>query len=84
MQAPDLGSASGGKAKGTVTAPMPGKIVKVLVAPGQKVEAGMPLVVMEAMKMEHVLAAPFAGTVSELFTAVNDFVADSDVVVRLE
>lgn len=50
----------------------------------QEVAAGTPLVVMEAMKMEHVLEAPFAGKVSELFTAVDDFVADSDVVVRLE
>lgn len=47
-------------------------------------DAGTPLVVMEAMKMEHVLEAPFAGTVTELFTAEEDFVADSDVVAVLE
>jgi len=84
VQSTDLGNAAGGAAKGSVTAPMPGKIIRVMVEPGQEVEAGTPLVVMEAMKMEHVLEAPFAGKVSELFTGVDDFVADSDVVVMLE
>lgn len=84
VQQQDLGLASAGVGKGSVTAPMPGKIIKVLVNQGDSVEAGAPLVVMEAMKMEHVLEAPFAGTVAELFTAVEDFVADSDIVVRLE
>ena len=49
-----------------LTAPMPGKIVKVLVSPGEAVEAGRGLLVMEAMKMENELKAARAGTVQEL------------------
>jgi len=49
-----------------VVAPMPGKIVRVLVAAGQEVPAGQGLVVMEAMKMENELRSPRAGTVQQL------------------
>ncbi len=49
-----------------LNAPMPGKIVKVLVAPGDTVEAGRGVLVMEAMKMENELKAPRAGTVQEI------------------
>ena len=49
-----------------LTAPMPGKIVKVLVSPGDSVEAGRGLVVMEAMKMENELKATRGGTVQEI------------------
>ena len=47
-------------------APMPGKVVRVLVAPGDAVEARQPLVVVEAMKMENELTAPRAGAVTEV------------------
>jgi biotin carboxyl carrier protein len=60
------GAAGGGsKPQGParVTAPMPGKIVRVLAAPGQDIEAGQGLVVMEAMKMENELRAPRSGRV---------------------
>ncbi len=50
----------------TVTAPMPGRIVKVLVQPGQAVEASQGLIVVEAMKMENELRAPAAGIVREV------------------
>jgi biotin carboxyl carrier protein len=49
-----------------LTAPMPGKVVRVLVAPGDEVEARQTLVVVEAMKMENELTAPRAGTVTEV------------------
>lgn len=49
-----------------LTAPMPGKIVKVLVSPGDSVEAGRGVLVMEAMKMENELKATRAGTVQEI------------------
>jgi biotin carboxyl carrier protein len=49
-----------------VAAPMPGKIVRVLVEPGQEVSAGQGLVVMEAMKMENELRSPRPGTVEQL------------------
>ncbi len=51
---------------GAILAPMPGKVIAVDVAQGDVVVAGQRLVVLEAMKMEHALAAPFAGTVTEL------------------
>ena len=49
-----------------VTAPMPGKIVRVLVAPGQQVEAGQGLLVIEAMKMQNEIRSPKSGTVEVL------------------
>jgi 3-methylcrotonyl-CoA carboxylase alpha subunit len=51
---------------GDILAPMPGKVIAVDVSEGQPVEAGQRLMVLEAMKMEHALTAPFAGTVAEL------------------
>jgi len=51
---------------GDILAPMPGKVIAVDVTEGQQVEAGQRLMVLEAMKMEHALTAPFAGTVAEL------------------
>ena len=50
-----------------ITAPMPGKVVRVLVAPGDQVAEGQALVVVEAMKMENELKSPKAGTVREVF-----------------
>ena len=58
------GDAAGGASR--LVAPMPGKVVRVLVAPGDQVEARQPLVVVEAMKMENELGAPRAGTVTEV------------------
>jgi biotin carboxyl carrier protein len=48
---------------GSLAAPMPGQVVGVLVAEGQAVRAGDPLLVLEAMKMEHIVRAPHDGTV---------------------
>ncbi len=53
-------------AAGSLLAPMPGTVVRVAVAAGDKVEAGAPVVILEAMKMEHVVAAPAAGVVAEV------------------
>jgi acetyl-CoA/propionyl-CoA carboxylase biotin carboxyl carrier protein len=55
-----------GAAGGAVTAPMPGTVTVVQASVGDQVEAGTPLLVVEAMKMEHVLTAPIAGRVAEL------------------
>ena len=63
--------------KGGLVAPMPGKVVKVLVTEGQEVAAGAALVVLEAMKMEHTVRASDAGTVQALHVAVGDQV-DAD------
>jgi acetyl-CoA/propionyl-CoA carboxylase biotin carboxyl carrier protein len=59
-------AAEGGSSDGVVTAPMPGTVTVVQASVGDQVEAGTPLLVVEAMKMEHVLTAPVAGTVAEL------------------
>jgi 3-methylcrotonyl-CoA carboxylase alpha subunit len=59
-----------------MTAPMPGKIVAILAARGARVERGAPLLIMEAMKMEHTIAAPAAGVVDELLYAVGDQVSE--------
>jgi 3-methylcrotonyl-CoA carboxylase alpha subunit len=63
-------------AGGRLTAPMPGKVVAVLATAGQKVKKGDPLVIMEAMKMEHTIAAPSDGLVEEILYQVGDQVAD--------
>jgi biotin carboxyl carrier protein len=52
----------------TLTAPMPGKVVRLLVKAGEAVQEGQGLVVMEAMKMENELKSPKAGTVTEVYT----------------
>jgi 3-methylcrotonyl-CoA carboxylase alpha subunit len=55
---------------------MPGKVVAVLVKNGQEVRKGEPLVIMEAMKMEHTISAPSDGVVEEVLYQVGDQVAD--------
>jgi biotin carboxyl carrier protein len=57
-----------------VTAPMPGKVVRVLIAAGQTVEASQGLVVVEAMKMQNEIKAPKAGRIERLFVKENDTV----------
>jgi 3-methylcrotonyl-CoA carboxylase alpha subunit len=63
-------------AGGRLTAPMPGKVVAVLASKGQQVKKGDALVIMEAMKMEHTIAAPSDGLVEEILYQVGDQVAD--------
>ncbi|MFL6635476.1 MAG: acetyl/propionyl/methylcrotonyl-CoA carboxylase subunit alpha [Massilia sp.] len=63
-------------ADGRLTAPMPGKVVAVIASNGQLVKKGEPLVIMEAMKMEHTIAAPSDGLVEEVLYQVGDQVAD--------
>jgi len=69
---------------GRLTAPMPGKVVSFAVKPGDVVRKGQPLAVMEAMKMEHTIAAPTDGTVQELLYAPGDQVSDGAELLRLE
>lgn len=61
---------------GRLTAPMPGKIVQLMVDEGASVEKGAPLLIMEAMKMEHTISAPANGKVEALHYAVGDQVAE--------
>jgi 3-methylcrotonyl-CoA carboxylase alpha subunit len=66
---------------GSVAAPMPGKVIQVLVEPGAAVAKGDPLVVLEAMKMEHTLRAPAEGVVTEILYGVGDQVEEGAALV---
>ena len=68
---------------GNILAPMPGKVIAVDVAEGQQVEAGQRLLVLEAMKMEHALTAPFAGVVADLAATVGGQVQVDALLVRV-
>ena len=70
--------------EGRLTAPMPGKVIAVLVEPGAIVEKGAPLIVMEAMKMEHTIGAPAAGKVAEVLYGVGDQVTDGAQLLVME
>ena len=65
----------------TVTAPMPGNILKVNVTPGQAVKEGDVLCVLEAMKMENEIMAPKAGTVTQVVTSKGANVSSGDPLV---
>ena len=77
----DAGDAS---AEREVRAPMPGLVLRMLVAPGDAVEAGQGVAVLEAMKMENELTAPAAGTVAQVHAAVGDAVAKGDLLVEVD
>jgi 3-methylcrotonyl-CoA carboxylase alpha subunit len=79
-----LAHAGEGAAEGRLTAPMPGKVVAFHAKAGDAVKAGQALAVMEAMKMEHTIAAPRDGTVTELLFGVGDQVAEGAELLRLE
>ncbi|MFN3376117.1 MAG: acetyl/propionyl/methylcrotonyl-CoA carboxylase subunit alpha [Burkholderiaceae bacterium] len=68
---------------GRLTAPMPGKVVSFAVQAGDSVRKGQPLAVMEAMKMEHTIAAPADGVVQELLYAPGDQVAEGAELLKL-
>jgi acetyl-CoA/propionyl-CoA carboxylase biotin carboxyl carrier protein len=78
------GAASSGAANGTVTAPMQGTIVKVLVEVGAAVETGQAILVLEAMKMENNINAEKSGTIKELNVAPGDAVGTGDVLAVIE
>jgi acetyl-CoA/propionyl-CoA carboxylase, biotin carboxylase, biotin carboxyl carrier protein len=73
-----------GTEQSVVTAPMPGVVVRVLAAEGDRVEPRQPLVVLEAMKMETPLVSPYAALVRRVLVAEGDRVAGGSVLVELE
>lgn len=79
-------AAAGGNSDGAarIVAPMPGKVVRVLVEPGAQVEAGAGVIVVEAMKMQNEMKAPKAGVVAALNVAVGATVNGGDVLAVIE
>jgi acetyl-CoA/propionyl-CoA carboxylase biotin carboxyl carrier protein len=71
-------------AQSTLTAPMPGVVIRVLVAAGERVEQRQPLVVLEAMKMETPLLSPYAALVRRVHVSEGDRVAGGALLVELE
>jgi 3-methylcrotonyl-CoA carboxylase alpha subunit len=71
-------------AGGSLAAPMPGRVIKLFVAPGAKVTKGEPLLILEAMKMEHTIAAPKDGTVKEIHYAAGEQVLEGAQLLELE
>jgi len=74
----------GGVGSGLVVAPMPGKVIQVLVADGDSVAAGQGVVVLEAMKMESTLTAEVTGTVKSVRVAAGTIVGAGDTLVEIE
>lgn len=78
---------AGGKGRGgdgRIKPPMPGKVVEILVEDGQEVAEGDPLLVLEAMKMQNDIKAPFAGTVEKLHVKVGQNVESTTILVELK
>ena len=63
---------------------MPGRVVEVRVQPGDRVEAGQPMIVLEAMKMQNEIQAERAGTVSRVFVTAGEAVEGGDPLVEVE
>ena len=80
--AADAGGAAHGEQR--ITAPMPGRVVRVLVAAGDAVEARQPVIVVEAMKMENELRSPKAGRVTEVSVAAGTSVEAGRVLVVID
>jgi 3-methylcrotonyl-CoA carboxylase alpha subunit len=84
LKALDVAEAAGAAAGGRVTAPMHGKVLEVLVAPGAAVRKGDRLAVIEAMKMEHTLLAPIDGIVADVRVTVSAQVAQGAHLMTIE
>jgi biotin carboxyl carrier protein len=69
------------KGEGAVTAPMPGLVVSIKVKPGDTVQAGQVLLVMEAMKMENAITASYNGTVTKIYVRDGDSISEGDLLV---
>jgi propionyl-CoA carboxylase alpha chain len=69
---------------GSLVAPTPGMVVRVLAAEGDQVTAGQPLVVLEAMKMEHTVTAPVDGTLTALRVAAGEQLATGQIIATVE
>jgi geranyl-CoA carboxylase alpha subunit len=82
LAAPAAAAASGGDGK--VRAAMSGRVVAILVKPGERVAAGQPVMTLEAMKMEHVHTAPISGTISAIDVVEGEQLTAGKIVVEIE
>jgi biotin carboxyl carrier protein len=78
------GSAGGSEGRQKIAAPMPGRVIRVLVEVNQEVEAGQGLIVVEAMKMQNEMKSPKAGRVAEIKTAPGAAVNPGEVLMVIE
>ena len=74
----------GEEVEGGLRAPMPGKVIALSAQPGKLVEKGAPLLVLEAMKMEHTISAPRKGSVKAFHFAPGDQVTDGAELLDFE
>jgi alkylation response protein AidB-like acyl-CoA dehydrogenase len=84
VQRPRFADPSATVSAGSLLAPMPGTVIRVAARAGEPVTAGQPIVVLEAMKMEHVIAAPASGVVTALDVAVGQVVGMGTVLAIVE
>lgn len=70
--------------EGELKAPMPGKILEIMVKEGDEVELGDPVAILEAMKMENELNAPVAGVISSISVSVNDSLEKNAIILEIE
>jgi acetyl-CoA/propionyl-CoA carboxylase biotin carboxyl carrier protein len=77
-------AAAGGEAASTLIAPMPGRVIAVRVAAGASVRAHQPIVIIEAMKMEHAVVAPIDGILTRLAVTVGGQVQRGDVLAEID
>jgi biotin carboxyl carrier protein len=78
------GDAAAGQGRAAIVAPMPGKVVRILVAAGDQVETGQGILVVEAMKMQNEMKAPRAGRVASIQAKENDSVVAGAVLAVIE
>ena len=71
------------EAAGTLSAPMPGRVIKLMVKAGERVTKGQPLLILEAMKMEHTIAAPADGTVKEILYGEGEQVLEGAELLKV-
>lgn len=76
--------ADSGVSSGRISAPLTGKVIEVSVTVGQELEAGLPLLILESMKMETALTSPFAARVLAVHCQAGDQVANEQLLIELE
>ncbi len=78
-----LGKSASGSGSGSLTAPMPGRVVKILIHEGEAIELGAPAIIVEAMKMENELHAPTSGTVASIAVREGDTVDAGQILCEI-